>query len=184
MPQDDILTTPGQKKERFYPLTVQPSPEMSLTGWPSNTATLLNQSLARICSLPDYHCLGHGYTSGARGEVLLPESRAIDAEQEKILSVTLCSLIHVFIHSFILQSELGTCFMLETRYKILDNFYLSFLMQLKNHQFCDKFLHCHPLSRVRYSPLMLLFLSKYLSNTFRTVLLLIFLPNLLWAPRG
>lgn len=90
----------------------------------------------QICSLFDCQGLGHGPASGARGEVLLPGCRAQMLIKKKYSQ--LHSIYPSFIHSFC-RDELRTCFVLETRNKILDNFYLSFMMQQRSHQFYDEF---------------------------------------------
>lgn len=85
MPQADILMAVGHQKERFHPLPVLSSPEMSLTGQSLTVSTLVNQLFARTCSKSDCQGLGHGSTSGALSEVLVPDSGAIDREQKNVL---------------------------------------------------------------------------------------------------
>ena len=116
MPTDSPDWHPHSSRsaERFCLPTAQPSPKMSLTGPSSTMSTLLNHSLARTCSLTNCQGLVHGYISGARKKMLLPEWRAIDADQDKILSVTFC--LFIFIYSFIHFAEsywgLGVCWKL------------------------------------------------------------------------
>lgn len=68
---------------------------------------------------------------------------------------------HSFIH--FCRDELRTCFVLETRDKILDNFCLSFMIQLKSQQFYDEFPSLTPPQQNKvFPPDAPAFLSKYL----------------------
>lgn len=96
MPRTDSLTAPSQQKESLsFSCSSRSLDEFHCTKF--NHVQSPEPVTDQSCSW-DCHDLGHGPTSGASSEVLLPGCQAIIAGQEKILSVTLyLCIIHLFI---------------------------------------------------------------------------------------
>lgn len=69
--------------------------------------------------------LGHGSLSGVGSEMMLPEWRAVDADQDRVFSVTFC--LCIFIYSFIHFASRNCC-VLATRDKILGKLPLSSIL--------------------------------------------------------
>ena len=101
--------------------------------------------------------LGHGSISGVRSEMMLPKWRAVDADWDKMFSVTFC--LCIFIYSFILHRGTVVCWK-----QGIKSWTSSPCLP-----FCDEFLHPHCLSRVGYSLLMLLLFSVNTSTTAYTI---------------
>lgn len=141
-PQTDILT--GQQRDSVLHCSTKSHDEARRTKFNCvhTPEPFTGQNLFINCPRPGP--LGPFWSGG---EMMLPEWRAVDADQDRVFSVTFC--LCIFIYSFIHFASRNCC-VLATRDKILS--------KCPCLPFCDEFLPLCP-NRVGYSLLMLLLFS-------------------------